>query len=252
MGGISCGDSAVEEATYLLKSCYRYFRDGTIHAAVVDPGVGTSRRAGLGHRDRGRGLVDRAALVRAEEPRAAARQRAGAHEVGRHHRAGGRAVARRRRASRRRAGNPKPRIKVDLLIIDGDIRSQLATFPVETKDAHQVGAGWCRLDPPPGLRPVQDGPPLADGDRGAMLYARAGLLCYVLDREMTMRGSTLDALMRRLYEERGLRRIPWREQDIVVMVEALAHHSLLSGFFAGLVPTSARLPLDGSFELLSR
>jgi S-adenosylmethionine hydrolase len=29
---------------YLLKSCYRYFPDGTVHVAVVDPGVGSSRR----------------------------------------------------------------------------------------------------------------------------------------------------------------------------------------------------------------
>lgn len=34
----------VGEAAYLLKSCYRYFPDGTIHVAVVDPGVGTPRR----------------------------------------------------------------------------------------------------------------------------------------------------------------------------------------------------------------
>ena len=34
----------VQEAAYLLKSCYRYFPDGTIHVAVVDPGVGTTRR----------------------------------------------------------------------------------------------------------------------------------------------------------------------------------------------------------------
>src|SRR5579885_1297161 len=35
----------IEEAAYLLKSCYKYFPDGTIHVAVVDPGVGTTRRA---------------------------------------------------------------------------------------------------------------------------------------------------------------------------------------------------------------
>ena len=34
----------VEEAAYLLKASYRYFPEGTIHVAVVDPGVGTSRR----------------------------------------------------------------------------------------------------------------------------------------------------------------------------------------------------------------
>ncbi len=34
----------VREAAYLLKSCYRYFPAGTIHVAVVDPGVGSARR----------------------------------------------------------------------------------------------------------------------------------------------------------------------------------------------------------------
>ncbi|HEX6726126.1 MAG TPA: SAM-dependent chlorinase/fluorinase [Nitrospira sp.] len=35
----------IQEAGYFLKSCYRYFPEGTIHVAVVDPGVGTERRA---------------------------------------------------------------------------------------------------------------------------------------------------------------------------------------------------------------
>lgn len=35
---------AVQDAAYLLKSCYRYFPEGTVHVAVVDPGVGTRRR----------------------------------------------------------------------------------------------------------------------------------------------------------------------------------------------------------------
>lgn len=34
----------IEEAAFILKSCYRYFPDGTIHVAVVDPGVGSRRR----------------------------------------------------------------------------------------------------------------------------------------------------------------------------------------------------------------
>lgn len=34
----------VEEAAYLLKASYKYFPDGTVHVAVVDPGVGTARR----------------------------------------------------------------------------------------------------------------------------------------------------------------------------------------------------------------
>ena len=35
---------SVEDAAYLLKSCYRYFPEGTVHVAVVDPSVGTRRR----------------------------------------------------------------------------------------------------------------------------------------------------------------------------------------------------------------
>ncbi|HEY5932263.1 MAG TPA: SAM-dependent chlorinase/fluorinase [Nitrospira sp.] len=35
----------IQEAGFFLKSCYRYFPVGTIHVAVVDPGVGTERRA---------------------------------------------------------------------------------------------------------------------------------------------------------------------------------------------------------------
>ena len=35
---------AIEEGAYVLKSCYRYFPEGTIHLAVVDPGVGSRRR----------------------------------------------------------------------------------------------------------------------------------------------------------------------------------------------------------------
>lgn len=36
---------SIEEAAYLLKSCYRYFSEGTVHVAVVDPGVGSARRS---------------------------------------------------------------------------------------------------------------------------------------------------------------------------------------------------------------
>jgi hypothetical protein len=35
---------SVEDAAYLLNSCYRYFPEGTVHVAVVDPGVGSARR----------------------------------------------------------------------------------------------------------------------------------------------------------------------------------------------------------------
>ena len=35
---------SIEDAAYLLQSCYRYFPEGTVHVAVVDPGVGSRRR----------------------------------------------------------------------------------------------------------------------------------------------------------------------------------------------------------------
>lgn len=35
----------VEQAAFFLKSCYQFFPDGTVHVVVVDPGVGSSRRA---------------------------------------------------------------------------------------------------------------------------------------------------------------------------------------------------------------
>ena len=38
------GSHAVQDGAYAWKSCYRYFPDGTIHVAVVDPGVGGDRR----------------------------------------------------------------------------------------------------------------------------------------------------------------------------------------------------------------
>ena len=34
----------IEEAAYVLRSCYHYFPEGTVHVAIVDPGVGTVRR----------------------------------------------------------------------------------------------------------------------------------------------------------------------------------------------------------------
>ena len=35
---------AVEDGAYVWKSCYQYFPDGTVHVAVIDPGVGSDRR----------------------------------------------------------------------------------------------------------------------------------------------------------------------------------------------------------------
>ncbi|HEU4686204.1 MAG TPA: SAM-dependent chlorinase/fluorinase [Nitrospira sp.] len=40
---------AVEDGAYVWKSCYRYFPPGTVHIAVVDPGVGTKRRPLIAH-----------------------------------------------------------------------------------------------------------------------------------------------------------------------------------------------------------
>jgi S-adenosylmethionine hydrolase len=35
---------SIEDGAYVWKSCYRYFPDGTVHMAVIDPGVGSDRR----------------------------------------------------------------------------------------------------------------------------------------------------------------------------------------------------------------
>ena len=35
----------IEQAAFFLKSCYEYYPDGTVHVVVVDPGVGSDRRA---------------------------------------------------------------------------------------------------------------------------------------------------------------------------------------------------------------
>ena len=34
----------IQDGAHIWKSCYRYFPEGTVHIAVVDPGVGTDRR----------------------------------------------------------------------------------------------------------------------------------------------------------------------------------------------------------------
>jgi S-adenosylmethionine hydrolase len=44
---------AVEDGAFLWKSCYRYFPTGTIHVAVVDPGVGGERRPLIASGSRG-------------------------------------------------------------------------------------------------------------------------------------------------------------------------------------------------------
>jgi S-adenosyl-L-methionine hydrolase (adenosine-forming) len=38
------GSHDVQDGAYAWRSCYRHFPDGTIHVAVVDPGVGSDRR----------------------------------------------------------------------------------------------------------------------------------------------------------------------------------------------------------------
>ena len=40
------------EAAFIVESSYRYFPSGTVHVVVVDPGVGSERRADGGHRER--------------------------------------------------------------------------------------------------------------------------------------------------------------------------------------------------------
>src|SRR5919202_191443 len=44
---------AIGEASYLLHATYRYFPPGSVHLAVVDPGVGSERRAIAVHTPQG-------------------------------------------------------------------------------------------------------------------------------------------------------------------------------------------------------
>ena len=36
---------SIEQAAFFLRSCYQYYPEGTVHLVVVDPGVGSDRRA---------------------------------------------------------------------------------------------------------------------------------------------------------------------------------------------------------------
>jgi predicted metalloprotease with PDZ domain len=88
----------------------------------------------------------------------------------------------------------------------------------------------------------------ADSDRSAMLYARGAMAAYVLDRELSARGSSLDALMRELYL-RGIEQRTWSQPELPAIVESLVGDRLDS-FFAPNVDGSSRVPVSGAFEFL--
>lgn len=84
-----------------------------------------------------------------------------------------------------------------------------------------------------------------------VLYGRAGLINYALDKELIAQGSNLDALMSYLYVNFGLNDTNWKQDDIPDAIESLTGERMDS-FFDAYVLTNAELPLDGNFEFFER
>jgi predicted metalloprotease with PDZ domain len=70
-------------------------------------------------------------------------------------------------------------------------------------------------------RRVGPGPPGAGGAAEEMLYARGMLLSYLLDLDLHRRGSSLDAVLARLYRTHGLSGRRWTEADLEAVVGRL-------------------------------
>jgi hypothetical protein len=92
------------------------------------------------------------------------------------------------------------------------------------------------------------GPP-AFTEYYAMLTARIELFSYLLDLELSKTGHHLEDLMRRLYEDFGLKGRLWKQADVLTVLQELTSSSW-DEFFATYLLTNARLPLDGSFRYL--
>jgi hypothetical protein len=90
----------------------------------------------------------------------------------------------------------------------------------------------------------QIGPP--SGNFTNMLYARSAMINYMLDRELSRLGVSLDSLMRHLYENFGLMGKRWAQADIPGILQAKSGRNFLD-FFASFLHTNAILPLGGNF-----
>jgi predicted metalloprotease with PDZ domain len=97
------------------------------------------------------------------------------------------------------------------------------------------------------IGPFQNDDP-ADGELVVMLMNRGAMAAYLLDAEMTQRGSSLDALMRRLYED-SLASGRWAQPELPGLVGELAGDRL-EGFFRDYVAGAVRVPVTGRFAFL--
>ena len=84
-----------------------------------------------------------------------------------------------------------------------------------------------------------------------IVYARSGLLNYMLDLELTKSGFSLDDLMRYLYENFAIAGKKYKQEDISLALEALVGNPF-NAFFDTYLYTNAPLPLDGNFQYLAR
>lgn len=83
-----------------------------------------------------------------------------------------------------------------------------------------------------------------------MLYARSSMLNYMLDLELSGMGTNLDALMRYLYDNFGLKGKRWKQEDISAALQALSGRNF-NDFFNAYLYTNAPLPLDGNFQFVN-
>jgi hypothetical protein len=76
-------------------------------------------------------------------------------------------------------------------------------------------------------------PPGTSGDLEVMLYARGMLLAYLADQRLVARGTSLDAVLRRLYVSHGIDGLRWRQEDFEAALlaesapEVVAEHAAL-------------------------
>lgn len=78
--------------------------------------------------------------------------------------------------------------------------------------------------------------PGTSGDLEVMLYARGMLLAYLLDARLAARGTSLDAVLQRLWAAHGSAGVPWRQADFEAALLAASapdvvaeHATLLAG-----------------------
>lgn len=83
-----------------------------------------------------------------------------------------------------------------------------------------------------------------------MLFARGAIVAYLLDEKLRAAGSSLDALMQKLYVDSGLAGRPWTEAEVEAAVRTLGG-AAVADWLANAVSTNVALDttFDGRFTL---